>query len=459
MNKLSQPGLWEKIKNFNLDDPYSSFPFSKKLSQQNNWSLSFTNKAIAEYRKFIYLCCISPTGASPSETIDEVWHLHLTYTDNYWNKFCKETLNKEIHHYPSKGGVTESEKHVNWYAATLELYESIFEMKPPQDIWPAEPQTVTPIDEPVYEVSFLQRVIIGFATVTFFFVIAINLFHSKGKDFLAYYALIAIAGLIVLLVIQLHKDKRLHAIVQQNLPKQFSVFQISRFLYGAHRAYQVALVDLLKRGIIETSGNDYKVISYQRHRDDSEENPLLVALLQQVEEGEVFVYNKGLGYIDTAMVTHPGLERLNQLAVKVDYVKLIIPGIVLFIGIARFLQGVANSKPVGFLLLEMIVFGGLCLMILQSFSYLRTVKKHIADFWKEQNAGGDDVINDFSINGTSALQGFAEYAALASVFVVMTPEEKKWGQPGSSGCGSTGSCSSGSSCGSSCGGGCGGCGS
>ncbi|MGC4100084.1 glycine-rich domain-containing protein [Ferruginibacter sp.] len=95
MNKLSQQELWKKIQTFQLDDPTSAFPFSRKLAKENHWEQSFTNRAIEEYKKFIFLCCISPSGASPSAIVDEVWHLHLTYTDNYWNRFCRETLMKE----------------------------------------------------------------------------------------------------------------------------------------------------------------------------------------------------------------------------------------------------------------------------------------------------------------------------------------------------------------------------
>ena len=58
MNKLSQPELWEKIQNFNFDDQNSSYPFSKKLATENNWSDLFTLKAIAEYRKFILSCAV-----------------------------------------------------------------------------------------------------------------------------------------------------------------------------------------------------------------------------------------------------------------------------------------------------------------------------------------------------------------------------------------------------------------
>src|SRR4051812_19409164 len=118
MNKPLQQKLWENIRTFAIDDPASDFPFSKKLQQENHWSANFTATAIEEYRKFIFLCCILPEGASPPDAVDKVWHLHLTYTSNYWIEFCRKTLHKEIHHFPSRGGSAEKIKHAGWYRQT-----------------------------------------------------------------------------------------------------------------------------------------------------------------------------------------------------------------------------------------------------------------------------------------------------------------------------------------------------
>ena len=460
MNKPSQQELWEKIQHFNPDEPASTFPFSKKLAKENNWSPAFTSKAIEEYKKFIFLCYISPTGASPSETVDIVWHLHLTYTDNYWNQFCKKVLNKEIHHHPSKGGNDEKEKHNNWYNDTLKLYESVFESKPPVGIWPKNQEPVDDIMEPVYDKSLFKKVVIGFLIFVVGYITLANLFHTKGPDFLSHYLLLCIIGIVVLLITQLHKDARLKLIVENNLPQNFTVYQIARFLYGAHRSYQAALVDLLKRGIIDTAGSDYKLAEHKEYNWGIEKNPLLQPLMQNYEEGDLFTYREGLGYIDRDAVLHPGLERLHKLSKKVDYPKFIIPGIILLIGFARFLQGIANDKPVGLLILEIGIFSVICLMILQNYSYTNMVRKHTETYWEEQNKRGygSDIINNFTILGTTAIAGFAEYALLTSVFNSVTPQERKLSSSGSAGCSSTSACSSdggGSSCG---GGGCGGCG-
>jgi len=462
MNKLAQQELWENIQNFQLDDPTSAFPFSKKLAKENNWANNFTNRAIGEYKKFIFLCCISPTGASPSAIVDEVWHLHLTYTDSYWIRFCKHTLQKDIHHHPSKGGETEHEKHISWYESTLQLYEVTFDMKPPGDIWPVNLQPITGIDEKIYEPAFLKKLVFIFGSALVLFIIYFNLFHTKGADFLNYYFIICIGGLAAVMISQLHKDQKLKEIIERNQPKNFTPFQMARFLYGNHRCYQTALVDLLRRGIIATSGADYKIIKKEFVFAPNEENPLLQPLMQSFNEDDTFTYMEGLGLIDRDTVLHPDLERLHRFSQKVDHQKFILPAMVLLIGLARFLQGMANNKPVGFLVMEMGVFGVLSLIILQSYSYTKTVKQHLKAYWNKENSDGygSSIINNFTILGTTAIISFAEYAILTNVFSSLTPNERKFGASGSGGCssGCGSSCSGGGGCGSGCGGGCGGCG-
>ncbi|MDV7696684.1 hypothetical protein N6B72_07115 [Chryseobacterium soli] len=132
---LQNDDLWNRIRHFSLDEPDVDFPFSKKLAKEEMWSLDFTQKAITEYKRFIYLCCIMPNGASPSETVDKVWHMHLVYTQNYWEEFCPDILQRKLHHHPSKGGFKENDKHQNWLSDTLRSYKEIFQQDAPGEIW------------------------------------------------------------------------------------------------------------------------------------------------------------------------------------------------------------------------------------------------------------------------------------------------------------------------------------
>lgn len=127
--------LWNRLQEFSLDKANVNFPFSKKLAKEENWTEDFTAKAIEEYKKFVYLCCILPNGASPSEIVDKVWHMHLIYTQNYWEEFCPNILQQKLHHHPSNGGQNENEKHKHWFSETLINYEKIFQEIPPHEVW------------------------------------------------------------------------------------------------------------------------------------------------------------------------------------------------------------------------------------------------------------------------------------------------------------------------------------
>lgn len=135
-----QQELWQRIRAHRLDDPDAAFPFSAKLAREEGWTPHFTAKAIEEYRRFVLLCCIDPGGASPSETVDKVWHLHLLYTVDYWEVFCPRVLGQKLHHYPSAGG-QQQQRHEDWRGATRLLYLQTFGSPPPPDIWPEDGQT------------------------------------------------------------------------------------------------------------------------------------------------------------------------------------------------------------------------------------------------------------------------------------------------------------------------------
>ena len=131
----SEKQLWERINNFTIDDENAAFTFSARLARENGWSSKYTFEVIEEYKKLIFLCCVSPTPVTPSDSIDHAWHLHLTYTRSYWIDFCRNTLGREIHHNPTKGGASEKEKFSNCYDTSHKLYLEKFGSEPPEAIW------------------------------------------------------------------------------------------------------------------------------------------------------------------------------------------------------------------------------------------------------------------------------------------------------------------------------------
>lgn len=135
---MKNQDLWNRIEAFELDMPGAIQPFSKRLAQENKWTYAFALESIEEYKKFIYLACISNHPVSPSYPIDQVWHLHLIYTKSYWIDFCKSVLEKEIHHKPSTGNKEDKAELKALYKETLSLYQDEFKTRAPEHIWTFE---------------------------------------------------------------------------------------------------------------------------------------------------------------------------------------------------------------------------------------------------------------------------------------------------------------------------------
>ncbi|MEM0576876.1 glycine-rich domain-containing protein [Flavobacterium polysaccharolyticum] len=128
--------LWNEIKNFELDEPEASLSFTDRLARENGWTIEYSIRVIIEYKKFIFLLTIANHPVTPSDQVDQVWHLHLLYTQSYWEDFCEKIIKRKIHHGPTKGGATEKAKYTNWYEKTKELYLVTFKIQAPMDIWP-----------------------------------------------------------------------------------------------------------------------------------------------------------------------------------------------------------------------------------------------------------------------------------------------------------------------------------
>ncbi len=132
-----QQELWSTIRSFDIDGGPASLTFSKRLARENGWTLGYAERVIDEYRKFVFLCMAAEHKCTPSDEVDQAWHLHMIYTESYWTRLCGEVLPHPLHHGPTKGGKMEGDKFTDWYERTKESYRVFFGEEPPADIWPS----------------------------------------------------------------------------------------------------------------------------------------------------------------------------------------------------------------------------------------------------------------------------------------------------------------------------------
>jgi hypothetical protein len=133
---LQQAELYQRLQEFSLDEENVAFSFSQRLARENNWTFEYTQRVIDEYKKFAVIAVFAGHPVTPSDQVDQVWHLHLTYTQSYWDDFC-EILGKPLDHGPTRGGNKEYHKFNHWYVNTVDTYKIFFGENPPVDIWPA----------------------------------------------------------------------------------------------------------------------------------------------------------------------------------------------------------------------------------------------------------------------------------------------------------------------------------
>lgn len=127
---MQDPELWARIEDHD-------FPrgFEDKLAQQVGGWMGTMRRVREEYRRFIYLAMISRGAVTPSVAVDQAWHLHLSYTRDYWGRFSEEVLRGQLHHDPC-AGPEERPRYKAQYAETIALYEQEFGEVPPLKIWP-----------------------------------------------------------------------------------------------------------------------------------------------------------------------------------------------------------------------------------------------------------------------------------------------------------------------------------
>jgi hypothetical protein len=128
---------WQRINQMDLDKAGAVLSFTRRLARENGWSVAYARRVVAEYKRFLFLTVCQSSPVTPSDDVDQAWHLHLQYSQHYWDVLCDEVLGAKLHHGPTEGGSAETSKYKGLYEQTLALYRETFGEKPPGDIWPS----------------------------------------------------------------------------------------------------------------------------------------------------------------------------------------------------------------------------------------------------------------------------------------------------------------------------------
>ncbi len=201
----TQHATWRRLATYPLPSGGKALPFTHRLARDNQWTLAYAERVVDEYRKFCFLACHSGHPVTPSDEVDQVWHLHLLYSQDYHERFCDEVLMQPLHHGPTAGGADEDRKYCNWYAKTLASYRRWFGA-PPSDIWPAAAERfaarfvrVNRADYVLLDRRRLRRV--ARPAMAFSLVLVAGSALAAGEHWLAGLGLAAVVGLLLALIV------------------------------------------------------------------------------------------------------------------------------------------------------------------------------------------------------------------------------------------------------------------
>lgn len=125
---------WTRIRD-HLGGGEGQLDLSAILVRKFRWTREYAECAVEEYRRFCFLAACSGHAVSPSAEVDEVWHLHLQYTRDYWERFCPQVLGMALHHEPGGRSTAQDRRFREQYAQTLASYQVCFG-PPPEAFWP-----------------------------------------------------------------------------------------------------------------------------------------------------------------------------------------------------------------------------------------------------------------------------------------------------------------------------------
>jgi uncharacterized protein (TIGR04222 family) len=477
-----QTALWERIAAFDIDgDAAPALPFAARLARENGWSRSFADRAVREYKRFVFLTKTAGRPMCPSEQVDQVWHLHLTYTRSYWQRFCGEVLQCPLHHDPTRGDEAEGRKHWAMYADTLSTYAETFGEPPPSDLWPPVEQRFgsdleaarvnrndywlirkPQVSKPVMAASLLVAVLFALGCA--------NPFNEKGTDFLPYlFAAWGMTFIVGLIVRRIYKGPALNP--DEPTP-ELGPYEAAYLSGGRARVLTTALVRLKDMGCVDIASDGHVIIRNVPRDADPTETAVFDQLAKQsgntlnlrplVKELKQIEDTRFARLREQGLLTTTGMRVLSS-----TLPWGLCVGMIGLVGLPRLILGLQNDRPSGYLIVSMIA-----LFIVTSVAFGRPVRRTrkaeaaLANL-SNRHARLRTLRNEpESADAALAVALFGGAVLTGTAYGLMYDRVRKYDAAGSgggcstaSGCGGAGGCGGGGGGdGGGSGGGCGGCG-
>jgi uncharacterized protein (TIGR04222 family) len=367
--------LWERIESQPIGPQSAVLGFPRRLGRDNGWSEAYANRVLLEYRRFLFLATRAGHPVTPSDAVDQAWHLHLIYSDDYWNTWCREVLGMPFHHGPTRGGTTEQAKYTDWYERTLASYEACFGEPPPRDIWPTVEDRFTnasafrrvntrevwilpkPSLRSLFRGSAAATAILGFTGCGALAVTDWNVFDWTGTPFLVLYLILMGAALTLLLTTRWLRGTATAPAGSDGTTRIESEdpYVVAGLVDGARGILQTGLAALATRGLIESHTATPSWIGRKKNAQPGNLNGIEAAIWEAIpadREIEIRTLRKELKPHLASIrkgVQARGWEPSTATLNTARWLRVLLVLALVGFGIAKIAIGMSRDRPVGFL--------------------------------------------------------------------------------------------------------------
>lgn len=464
--------LFARIEAHPFARPGQALDFTGRLGREMGWSRAWATRAIDEYRRFCFLALRGDGPVTPSEEVDAVWHLHLTYSRDYWAVWCGQVLGAALHHDPTAGGEAEQRRFTEQYARTLAHYESYFGAPDPA-FWPGTQARFKAryriVDTDRFRVlPRLRRGLLrqGAAILVALAVASIpepaaalsaNPLDWNGPDFLLLYAGLTVAALVLGHIGLRRLDQPTYP-PSGAAPERLDLVDLAYLAGGPRRVADLALLMLIARGGARVEAAGDRIVPTPAGAALPPEFAPFRACASGPTRRRDFVHRvTGCLAAPRARLVARGLARDRGGRLQAGVLPLLPLLLTLVFGLAKVGVGLSRDRPIGFLVVMILVAagGGWFLIATHPPAWASRAGLGAMAAYRRLHARAarapreSELPHAFALGGSAVLAG----TAYASYRAALDPPRADSGS--SSGCSGGGDSGGGDSGG---GGGCGGCG-